>query len=88
MNEYRIVESVLKEKTNLGEVKRKELAYAIIDALDDNGLLTGDFTAVDAVDVVGAKIPVEYVTMFGLEISVDANGNAVEVSSPHGFLIT
>lgn len=85
MDEYRIVESVLKEKTNLGEVKRKELAYAIIDALDDNGLLTGDFTAVD---VVGAKIPVEYVTMFGLEISVDANGNAVEVSSPHGFLIT
>lgn len=87
MKEYRIVESVLKEKTNLGEVKRKELAYAIIDALDENGLLTltGDFTAVD---VVGAKIPVEYVTMFGLEISVDANGNAVEVSSPHGFLIT
>lgn len=84
MNEYQIVESVLAEKTKLGEVKRKELANAIIDALDEAGMLVGDFRAVD---VVGAKVPVDYVTAYGLDISVDANGNAVDVSSPYGFLL-
>ena len=40
---------------------------------------------VDKVEVIGARVPIETVEVYGLEITVDANGNAVHISSPHGF---
>jgi hypothetical protein len=40
---------------------------------------------VATVEVIGARVPIETVEVYGLEITVDANGNAVHISSPHGF---
>jgi predicted transcriptional regulator len=43
-----------------------------------------DVQTVDEVAVIGARVPVEHVTAYGLEIAVDANGNAVTVGFPYG----
>jgi hypothetical protein len=40
-----------------------------------------------SVEVIGARVAVGTVEAHGLEITVDANGNAVHVSSPHGFYL-
>jgi len=43
---------------------------------------------VTSVDVDGARLAVETVEAYGLEITLDANGNAVSITSPYGFLLT
>lgn len=40
------------------------------------------------VAVVGARVPVEIVEVYGLSIEVDANGNAANVVFPHGAEVT
>jgi hypothetical protein len=37
-----------------------------------------------AVDIEGARVPVEQVEVYGLVIDLDANGNAATVSFPYG----
>jgi hypothetical protein len=70
-------------KTVKSAFRREELAEQIESALWDAGyLLSGDALAVE---VHGARVPVEVVEAYGLDIEVDANGNAVTVSSPWGF---
>ncbi len=39
------------------------------------------------VEVEGARVGVETIEVYGLEISLDANGNAVAVTSPYGFSV-
>jgi hypothetical protein len=51
----------------------------ILDVVDD--YLTIE---VDEIAVSGARVPVEHVTAYGLEISLDANGNAATVGFPYG----
>jgi hypothetical protein len=40
------------------------------------------------VEVVGARLAVETVTAYGLDIGVDANGNAAWVGFPYGADVT
>lgn len=42
---------------------------------------------IDTVEVDGARVPIETVEIYGLEIGVDANGNAACVSSQWGFVL-
>jgi hypothetical protein len=65
--------------------RRDDIATEIGEALWDAGYLTD---GASTVEVHGARIPVETVEAYGLTISVDANGNAVEVSSPWGLGVT
>lgn len=78
----KIVQDVLATTTKLSGGKRVEAADAILAALDNAGALADGMYAVA---VVGARIPVEYVPMYGLEIGIDANGNAVSIGSPWGL---
>jgi hypothetical protein len=65
------------------ERRIEELSTPIYDALEKAGcLLMGDLATVE---VCGARVAVEAVEVYGLSISVDANGNAVDVSSPFGM---
>lgn len=82
MDLEKIVQDVLATTTKLSGGKRVEAADAILAALDNAGALADGMYAVA---VVGARIPVEYVPMYGLEIGIDANGNATSVSSPWGL---
>lgn len=38
-------------------------------------------------EVNHARVPVQTVRVYGLEISLDANGNAVSVEFPHGAVV-
>jgi hypothetical protein len=42
------------------------------------------YLAVDEVEVIGARVAVETVSAYGLDIRVDANGNATTVGFPYG----
>jgi hypothetical protein len=48
---------------------------------------TGALTYVWSVGVDGARVGVETIAIHGLEITLDANGNAESVSSPHGLIV-
>lgn len=62
------------------------LAQIIARKLEEAGFLVPeDF---DTVEVRGARVPVETVEVYGLTITVDANGNAVSITSPYGFEIS
>lgn len=39
---------------------------------------------IDSVEIDGARVPVETITAHGLEIQLDANGNAATVTFPYG----
>ncbi|MEU1810975.1 hypothetical protein [Micromonospora aurantiaca (nom. illeg.)] len=67
------------------QTKKDELADAVYEALDNLGLIVDG--PISTVDVVGAPITVERVEAYGLAIEVDANGNAVSVTSPWGLEI-
>ncbi len=67
----------------LSNWRRAEVAEEIADELTSEGLLFPD--GITAVEVPGARVPVETVDAYGLTIAVDANGNAVRVSSPWGL---
>ncbi|TCB97557.1 hypothetical protein E0H26_11605 [Micromonospora zingiberis] len=65
--------------------KKDELSDAIYGALDEHGLILDG--TVNTVEVTGARVTVETVEAYGLTIEVDANGNAVQISSPYGLEI-
>jgi uncharacterized protein YaaQ len=65
--------------------RREEAVSKLVDALGNAGLLTE--YEVDAVEVHGARVPVEDVDAYGLSISLDAKGNAVRVSCPWGLAV-
>jgi hypothetical protein len=63
-----------------------ELVNPIYDALEKAGcLIMGDLATVE---VCGARLAVDGVEAYGLSISLDAHGNAVDVSSPHGMFVS
>lgn len=68
------------------EGKRDTAAEKVWEALIDAGHLYENGW-VEAVEVHGAKVPVETVHVGGLTVRLDAGGNAVSVSSPWGFMI-
>lgn len=53
----------------------------VLDAL-------GYADAVNAVEIVGARVAVETVSAYGLVIELDANGNAVTIGFPYGAEVT
>ena len=57
-------------------------AHKHIDKILDT---LGYAEAADAVEVIGARLGVETIEAYGLEITLDANGNAAEIRSPHGL---
>jgi hypothetical protein len=67
--------------------RRDQAAADVVEALGkaahlfENGWVT-------KVEVHHARVGVETVEAYGLIITLDANGNAVDVSSPWGFMIT
>lgn len=66
------------EGRKISDASQKKID-AILGYIRDNDLWVG------SVEVIGARVAIETVEVYGLEITVDANGNAVHVSSPHGF---
>lgn len=64
------------------EGRRIELATSIVNALTEAGHIHEE---ISAVEVLGARVPVETVEVYGLTITLDANGNAVQISSPWGL---
>lgn len=79
MNATDVVQAVLPKRA------RQDLAVDIVDALDEAGHLM--YEPVESVEVVGARVSVETVEVHGLTISLDANGNAVRITSPWGLVI-
>lgn len=79
----KIIYDVLDKSTKMKEERREELAREIDDALIEEGWLVPEQGA-DSVEIDGARVPVETVQIYGLTIEVDANGNAVTVSSERG----
>lgn len=79
----KIIYDVLSKSTKMGAKKREELAVEIDDALIEEGWLVPE-QGVSSIEVDGARVPVETVQIYGLTIEVDANGNAVTVSSERG----
>lgn len=69
------------KESKLSAADEKRLA-AIVKYLDDT---MRNASAPRMVEVIGARVAIETVEVYGLEITVDANGNAVHISSPHGF---
>lgn len=69
------------------ETKRATAAGDVVEALESAGHLYANGWVTE-VEVHHARVPVETVEAYGLTIRVDANGNAVSVSSAHGFMIT
>ncbi|RLK22673.1 hypothetical protein DER29_0512 [Micromonospora sp. M71_S20] len=67
-------------RAELAEILPKSAHRHIGRILDTLGLPE----VVRAVDVVGARVPVETVEVYGLSIGLDANGNAATVGFPHG----
>lgn len=43
---------------------------------------------IDAVGIIGARVPIEHAEVYGLRIGVDANGNAATVEFPYGAHVT
>lgn len=85
MSAISVVENAL-PKSIRSEARRAELAQAITDALEAEGHLWEDGW-VDAVEVHNARVITETIEVYGLTIQLDAHGNAVTVSSPHGFMV-
>lgn len=69
---------------NWSQDKRDERADEIVRALDEHELLVWDLFV--AVEVPDARVTVETVHVYGLEIELDANGDAGRVVS-RGFVI-
>lgn len=67
------------------QAKKDDLINKITDALYEECLLVED--AINVVEVLGAMVTVETVEAYGLTIEVDANGDAVQVVSPHGLVV-
>lgn len=65
------------------EARRTALASTLADALESVGFLHRNNPEV--VEVIGARVPVETVEVYGLTIRLDANGNAVSITSPYGL---
>jgi hypothetical protein len=59
-------------------------AHKHIGAILDNFMIE----AVEAVEILGARVQVEQVEAYGLTIGLDANGNAVTVEFPYGAEVT
>lgn len=68
------------------QTKRDGIADQIADALDTAGLLLWDGTTA-AVEVRGARVTVETIAAYGLDIEIDANGNAGRIASDRGLVI-
>jgi hypothetical protein len=66
---------------NVSQKRRDALTAAIGELLDD-----GDGDLLGAVDIEGARCAVERVEAFGLELELDANGNASTVHFPFGAI--
>lgn len=62
--------------------KRAEAVDAVDSALLEEGHLIED---IETVEVIGSRVAVEQVTAYGLDISIDAGGNAVQVTSAYGL---
>lgn len=62
-------------------------AHRKIDAIvaEVDTYLTAPITTVE---IDGARVGVETVEAYGLHITLDAQGNAVAITSPYGFLVT
>ncbi len=69
------------EEPKLSDAMQKKVD-AIVGYVEDN-----DFVDVRTVEVIGARVGVETVEIYGLEITVDANGRAERVTTPCGFTI-
>lgn len=84
----RYPETVIREllPNSWSQTRRNGLTDQILDALYDAGLLIDGSPR--TVEVRGARVAVEAVEAYGLRISLDANGNAVEIASPWGLEVT
>lgn len=71
---------------DLVEILGAKISKAKLDALADY-IDQYDINTVDAVEVGGARAPVERFEVYGLVIGVDANGNASTVASRYGFSV-
>jgi hypothetical protein len=69
-------------EAELREILPKSQHKKIQRILEALGLDEG--ITVDEVAVSGARVPVEHITAYGLDISLDANGNAATVGFPYG----
>lgn len=67
------------QENKISEASQKKID-AIVGWVEDN-----TYDIVDTVAVVGARVQTETVEAYGLEITVDANGRAVHVTTPDGF---
>jgi hypothetical protein len=82
---YELIEQGL-AKSIKSQNRRTELAETIHDALVENGHLWED-GHVETVEVHHARVVTEHLEAYGLMIELDANGNAVTVRSPNGFMV-
>lgn len=62
-----------------GKISRKNITAIMeyVEANPANGV-------VESVELANARVPVETVSVYGLEIALDASGNAVTVGFPAG----
>lgn len=65
--------------------KRDTMADEIVDALYGAGFVLDE--QISTVEVGGALVPVETVEAYGLEIRLDALGDASEISHPAGLVV-
>lgn len=77
-------EEVIRQQLPTMSAKRADdLVERILDALAENGFLVDG--VMSTVGIQRTHIPIEYVEAYGLEIGVDANGYASEISSCWGL---
>lgn len=84
MNEPRDVVGAQLPKS-WSQSRRDTMADEILEALDSAGLLAYD--EYSAVEVGRALLPVETVEAYGLEIALDALGEASTITSPRGLVV-
>lgn len=80
-----VIESAL-AKSIKGADRRTDAVSDVFDALTAAGHLYEDGW-VETVEVHNARVVTERTEAYGLVIELDAHGNAVTVSSPHGFMV-
>lgn len=75
----KFLDETFSEADEISEASQEKID-AIVGWVEDN-----TYDIVNTVEVVGARVQTETVEAYGLEITVDANGRAVRVTTPDGF---